>query len=75
MLFRLLLVAVILELFLADRLLDFFRRQGGQRSPRFLPASSDQPIGEPQCDLALGRLGRVRAVHEVVRHGEREVAA
>ena len=30
MLFRLLLVAVVLELLLADGLLDFFRGQGGQ---------------------------------------------
>ena len=32
-------------------------------------------IGEPERDLARGRLRRVGAVHEVVRHREREVAA
>ena len=42
---------------------------------RFFAASSDQPIGEPQRDLALGGLGRVRPVDEVVRHRERELAA
>src|SRR5205807_7227515 len=31
--------------------------------------------GEPERDLALGRLRRVGAVHEVVRHRHREVAA
>ena len=36
---------------------------------------SDEPIGEPERDLALGRLGRVRPVDEVVRHRERELAA
>ena len=38
-------------------------------------ASSDQPIGEREADLALGGLGRVRAVNEVVRHRERELTA
>src|SRR6187431_3238563 len=37
---------------------------------------SDELIrAEPEPDLALGRLGRVGAVDEVVRHREREVAA
>ena len=35
-------------------------------------AWSGEPIGEPDPDLALGRLGRVGAVDEVVRHRERE---
>src|SRR5581483_271081 len=34
-----------------------------------------EPIREPERDLALGRLGRVARVHEVVRHRERELAA
>ena len=34
-----LLVAVVLELFLTNRLLDFFRRQGGQCGSLFLTAS------------------------------------
>ncbi len=39
-------------------------------------SSSDELIaGEPERDLALGGLGRVRAVDEVVGHGQREVAA
>ena len=38
MLFRLLLVAVVLELLLANRLLGFFRGHGGRGLP-FLPAS------------------------------------
>ena len=38
-------------------------------------ASLRQSIREPEPDLALGRLGRVRAVHEVVRHREGELAA
>src|SRR4051812_25626624 len=41
----------------------------------FFAASSDEAIGEPDPDLALGGLRRVGAVHEVVRHGEREAAA
>src|SRR5262249_16897855 len=44
----------------------------------FLAASlrqSDEPIGEPDPDLTLGRLGRVTAVDEVVRHRQRELAA
>jgi len=45
------------------------------QSSRFRAASSDHAIGEPEADLALGRLGRVGAVHEVVRHGKRELAA
>src|SRR5262249_29951043 len=45
------------------------------QSSRFRAASSDQPIGEPEGDLAFGRLGRIRAVDEVVRHRERELAA
>ena len=45
------------------------------QSSRLRAASSDQPIGEPEADLALGRLGRVGAVDEVVRHRERELAA
>src|ERR1700722_3670721 len=44
------------------------------QSARFFAASSDQPIGEPDPDLALGRLGRVGAVDEVVRHRQREGA-
>src|SRR5207247_7172234 len=42
MLFRLLLVAMVLELFLANRLLDFFRRQGGQSLP--LRATVPHPL-------------------------------
>ena len=45
------------------------------QSARFFAASSDQPIREPDPDLALGRLGRIGAVDEVVRHRERELAA
>src|SRR5512146_3580607 len=40
-----------------------------------LRQTSDEPIGEPDPDLALGRLGGVGAVDEVVRHRERVVAA
>ena len=32
-------------------------------------------VGEEELDLALGGLGRVRAVHDVVLHLEGEVAA
>ncbi len=39
MLVRLLLVAMVLELFLANGLLGFFRRQGGQYGPLILTAS------------------------------------
>ena len=52
MLFRLLLVAVVLELFLANRLLSFFRRQGGQSLP--LRA----PVPHPLAALAPSPRGR-----------------
>ena len=32
-------------------------------------------VGEPQRDLALGQLRRIGAVHQVVRHRQREIAA
>src|SRR5690606_29591082 len=46
--------------------------------PLWFPAGaawSSVEIREPQGDLALGRLGRVRAVHEVLAVGQRQVAA
>ena len=42
---------------------------------RFRSASDELIVREPERDLARGRLRRVRAVDEVVRHREREVAA
>ena len=48
---------------------------GPERGVLRARVDSDEPIGEPEPDLALGRLGRVRAVNEVVRHRERELAA
>src|SRR4051812_8166135 len=52
------------------------------QSSTFLAASvearavgSDEPIREPDPDLALGRFRRVAAVHEVVGHRQRELAA
>ncbi len=56
------------------------RRRTASQYARFARACSVSPSdeligGEPEPDLALGRLRRVGAVHEVVRHREREVAA
>src|SRR2546423_4074659 len=45
------------------------------QSAAFLAASLDQSIREPEPDLALGGFRRVGAVHEVVGHRERELAA
>ena len=48
------------------------------QNSRFLRACSVRSgafIAEPELELALRRLRRVRAVHQVVRHREREVAA
>src|SRR2546430_8828589 len=47
MLFRLLLVAVVFELFLADGLLDFFRGQGGQSLPLRAPVPHPLPALAP----------------------------
>src|SRR5215211_1106921 len=45
------------------------------QAARFRRRSSEIDIGEPKPNLALRRLRRVRAVDEVVRHREREIAA
>src|SRR5690242_10028740 len=46
-----------------------------QTAAFFAASSAHEAIGEPDPDLALGGLGRVGAVHEVVRHRERELTA
>src|SRR5437016_5335617 len=43
------------------------------RSQKARLSSDELIVREPEADLACGRLGRIGAVHEVVRHREREV--
>src|SRR4051794_1016144 len=52
----------------------WYSSESASQRSRLIAPSADV-IAEPEGHLALGGLGRVRAVYEIVRHREREVAA